>query len=143
MAVPKWKNQTNQQVRCEQKGKSVFHQKLTFAKENGLCFNCLKPGKHSARDCKLNQRCGIEGCLKKHARLLHNSFRNRNQEYPNGTNKHASPGEATTTESFFCSTQADIYEGLKVALPAVPVYVQVNENSAPFKTYALLDSGRN
>ena len=36
---------------CEEFKKLSPPQKLTFAKENGLCFNCLKPGKHSARDC--------------------------------------------------------------------------------------------
>ena len=34
-----------------------------------LCYGCLGKG-HAVKDCKVNA-CGINGCIKKHNRLLH------------------------------------------------------------------------
>ena len=40
-------------------------------KEAKLCFLCLR-SKHPAKDCKMKE-CGIDGCQKRHNRLLHRS----------------------------------------------------------------------
>ena len=45
-------------------------QKFLEEKKIGVCFNCLKL-KHVVRDCKAPSKCGIDGCSKKHHRLLH------------------------------------------------------------------------
>ena len=34
-----------------------------------LCYRCLGKG-HAIKDCKVNA-CGINGCIKKHNRLIH------------------------------------------------------------------------
>jgi len=49
--------------------------KLRYAhvREKRLCFHCLLPG-HRIRDCKFRPEavCGLEGCKRKHHRLVHN-----------------------------------------------------------------------
>ena len=46
---------------CEQYGK--------YAADHHLCFNCLRSG-HSARNCKLNRTCSVDGCGRKHTKFL-------------------------------------------------------------------------
>ena len=41
-----------------------------FVKEKRLCFNCLCPG-HFTRECRKNFRCTVQGCGKKHSKLIH------------------------------------------------------------------------
>ncbi|XP_011873237.1 PREDICTED: uncharacterized protein LOC105565025 [Vollenhovia emeryi] len=36
---------------------------------SGVCYNCL--GGHRVRDCRLDKRCGVPGCQRKHHTLLH------------------------------------------------------------------------
>ena len=38
-------------------------------KENKLCFLCFRGG-HAVKDCKMKE-CGIDGCKRRHNRLLH------------------------------------------------------------------------
>ena len=38
-------------------------------KESKLCFLCLRAG-HAVKDCKMKE-CGIDGCKKRHNRMLH------------------------------------------------------------------------
>ena len=41
-----------------------------FVKSNNYCFNCLQYG-HMIRNCRRNELCGVDGCNKKHHKLLH------------------------------------------------------------------------
>ena len=54
---------------------TVLDVKLRFnhVREKKLCFHCLLAG-HCARDCKFRPDllCGLEGCKRKHHRLVHN-----------------------------------------------------------------------
>ena len=47
--------------------------RYTHVRDKRLCFHCLLPG-HRIRDCKFRPDlvCGMEGCKKKHHRLVHN-----------------------------------------------------------------------
>ena len=45
-------------------------QRWEIAKENHLCFSCLGR-RHSTRECRSSQICGIDGCRHRHNRLLH------------------------------------------------------------------------
>jgi hypothetical protein len=55
---------------CEAFAKASMKVKLDTVKENKLCFRCLRKG-HIARDCKVRFLCDIDGCGKRHHRLMH------------------------------------------------------------------------
>ena len=55
---------------CDQFKKMTPDKRLQFAKDNKLCFNCVRPG-HMLSACKLNRTCSVEGCEKKHTQFLH------------------------------------------------------------------------
>ena len=44
--------------------------RMKFAFEKRLCFNCLKPGHISSR-CFLERTCPVDGCGRKHTKFLH------------------------------------------------------------------------
>ena len=86
-----------------------------------LCYGCLGKG-HAIKDCKVHP-WGINGCTKKHNRLLHSD--NQMDEGSHAVNVSA----------------ATINQGNQVTsfLQIVPVSVQIGSNR--LTTYALLDSG--
>ena len=45
-------------------------QKLTFITERKLCENCLWDN-HDVKECYVDSRCGINGCVLKHSRFIH------------------------------------------------------------------------
>ncbi|CAH8678922.1 unnamed protein product [Schistosoma haematobium] len=52
---------------------SVSHnEKVELLKKFKLCFNCLKPN-HRATDCRQPVLCEIDGCKRRHHRILHNT----------------------------------------------------------------------
>lgn len=53
---------------CSQLEKRTHNDKLTFLRENGLCFGCLCKG-HISKHCKKRLSCNI--CNLKHPRMLH------------------------------------------------------------------------
>ena len=86
-----------------------------------LCYGCLGKG-HAIKDCKVHS-CGINGCTKKHNRLLHSE--NQMDE-----GSHANNVSAATINQ---SNQVTSF------LQIVPVSVQSGGNR--LTTYAFLDSG--
>ena len=86
-----------------------------------LCYGCLGKG-HEIKDCKVHP-CGINGCTKKHNRLLHSE--NQMDEGSHTVNVSA----ATINQS----NQGTSF------LHIVPVSVQSGSNR--LTTYAFLDSG--
>ena len=86
-----------------------------------LCYGCLGKG-HAIKDCKVHP-CGINGCTKKHNRLLHSE--NQMDEGSHAVNVSA----ATINQS----NQVTSF------LQIVPVSVQSGSNR--LTTYAFLDSG--
>ena len=55
---------------CKQFRDKNVNDRITFVKAKQLCENCLYPG-HSVVDCKMPYICKIDGCNKKHSKLLH------------------------------------------------------------------------
>ena len=86
-----------------------------------LCYGCLGKG-HAIKDCKVHP-CGINGCTKKHNRMLHSE--NQLDEGSHAVNVSA----ATINQS----NQVTSF------LQIVPVSVQSGSNR--LTTYAFLDSG--
>jgi hypothetical protein len=55
---------------CEAFIKAPMKTKLATVKENKLCFRCLNKN-HQAKECKVKFLCDVDGCGKRHHRLLH------------------------------------------------------------------------
>ena len=61
--------------KCDGFKKMAPIKRLKFARDKNLCFNCLRPAKHSATTCHLDHlKCRAEGCNVKHSSLLHDGF---------------------------------------------------------------------
>ena len=86
-----------------------------------LCYGCLGKG-HAIKDCKVHP-CGINGCTKRHNRLLHSE--NQMDEGSHAVNVSAA--------TFNQSNQVTSF------LQMVPVSVQSGGNR--LTTYAFLDNG--
>ena len=99
---------------------SVNDRYVAVRKER-LCYECLGKG-HAIKDCKVHP-CGINGCTKRHNRLLHSE--NQINEGSHAVNVSA----ATINQS----NQVTSF------LQIVPVLVQSGGNR--LTTYAFLDSG--
>ena len=86
-----------------------------------LCYGCLGKG-HAIKDCKVNV-CGINGCIKKHDRLLH------------------SENQMVESNHAFNVSAATINQSNEVTsfLQIVPVSIQSGGNR--LNTYAFLVSG--
>ena len=95
--------------------------RYAVVREERLCYGCLGKG-HAIKDCKVHP-CGINGCTKKHNRLLHSE--NQMDEGSHAVNVSA----ATINQS----NQVTSF------LQLVPVSVQSGGNR--LTTYAFLDSG--
>lgn len=54
-------------------------------KRKSLCFACLGSG-HSSRECRESRRCGIEGCNRRHHRILHEGQISRPEMIDSETN---------------------------------------------------------
>lgn len=50
-----------------------------------LCFSCLGSG-HSTRNCCRRKQCQINGCQRKHNKLLHDESRNFGENNSNANN---------------------------------------------------------
>jgi hypothetical protein len=103
---------------CEKLQSESHGEKLQFLKSKGMCFACLKRGKHISKDCKHRLTCGK--CGKSHPTVLHKS------------------------ETDFEQTKVQTKVGCvgcqnKGAMAVVPIIVRSRSRSIP--TYAFLDSG--
>ena len=74
---PHCKEQGHLVYKCPAFAKLDIRARLLSVKENNLCMRCLSQG-HMARDCGHKFMCNVEGCNRKHHRLIHT----------NPTNKH-------------------------------------------------------
>lgn len=123
---------------CEDFKTMKPEQRLTFAQEHKLCFNCLNPG-HMVNRCGLHRTCSVPGCGRKHTKFLHlieeTSPRKREDTRTTQGNNGFVGGESEN----FSLTGAGGQR--RVVLPIVPVIVRAPGSQREIKTYALLDSG--
>ena len=80
-------------------------------KENKLCFLCFRGG-HAVKDCKMKE-CGIDGCKRRHNRLLH-----RPEE----------PKISNTASTEIVETHASVSLNTFGILPVYKVELSNNEN---------------
>ncbi|CAI5670611.1 unnamed protein product [Oreochromis niloticus] len=113
---------------CAQLGKMAHEKKITFLKENGICFGCLCIG-HISKDCR--KRISCSKCSRKHPTILH---------------KESTPSEKTD-RNMQPHVNTLVSSGLTGAgdqdckLPIVPVQVKSKKGSNIIATYAFLDQG--
>lgn len=117
-------------------------ERLSFARDKRLCFNCLKVG-HMVGNCRLNRTCTVVGCGKKHTKFLHQpSAATVNPTGDNTALKGPSVHSGFTTgklEPSSCAVSGA--GGTQIALPVVAVNVRASSNGRCVPTYALLDTG--
>ncbi|XP_030845109.1 uncharacterized protein LOC115925437 [Strongylocentrotus purpuratus] len=115
--------------------------RFQFAQDNRLCFNCLQSG-HTSRFCRLNRRCSVQGCQRKHTKFLHFA-----------QDASSSAGRMTTTQAPVETQNNEVHQvqngfvkkcvtgAGRCVLPIVPVRVRAQGENVFVNTYALLDSG--
>ena len=76
----------HESVQCHVAKKINTQKRWEVAKENKLCFNCLKVTNlgHNSASCR-HPSCTVEGCGIKHNRLLHSDSQERSQREINAT----------------------------------------------------------
>jgi hypothetical protein len=126
------------------KGKPV-QDRREFAKQNNLCFNCLRKG-HLSINCHDVRCCTAIGCGKKHATLLHLNDDARRQISNNSETIVVSNVAECQGNSVNVKGQVENqynYTGTgfsRVVLPVLPIIVQ-SPNGERVLTHALLDTG--
>ena len=125
--------------------KMVPDKQLQFAKDNRLCFNCLRPG-HMLIACSLNRTCSVEGCGRKHTKFLH-QIKKAPSKTPDTQSENPPVKQAGQTPSdgasngYVDTRDNAIVAGGRSFLPIiVPVRVQSDGRNF-IETYALLDTG--
>ncbi|RTG86274.1 uncharacterized protein DC041_0009435 [Schistosoma bovis] len=63
---------THEVVSCPQLLAVNHNERLELLKKFKLCFNCLKPN-HRATDCRQPMSCDIDGCKRRHHRIIHDT----------------------------------------------------------------------
>ena len=116
--LPLWK--------CEKFLKMTCQARYEKAIELKLCF-CYLAGKHVVKDCTY-KACGVNGCSRRHHRLLHRESNERPKE--SGVED---PQQKAEANSAFCSLKSS---GI---LPVIPVIIQIGKKQE--STLALCDSG--
>ncbi len=117
--------------------------RLNFAKQKKLCFNCLKVGKHGARECRFDRKCGIQGCEMKHSRLLHQGFKDMKTKKEQATTATKDEAVKVSDVPTVVADSCACGSSFRVALPIVSVLVKGLNGKKTIKTCALLDSGSN
>ena len=115
--------------KCDDFKKMDPRDRFNLAKNNRLCYNCLKSG-HSTRDCRLERSCNAPGCKLKHTKFLHISNENRRSDNGNAQ----SQSEVVTMQSSSAGGNN------KMVLPVVRVRAYRDDGSY-VTTNALVDNG--
>ena len=123
-------NQDHFFINCPELLKMEPEKRVQTVQNKRFCYNCLKPSKHIARDCRSDKVCGVGGCTLKHAAVLHEGFKKREQ-----SSSEVPVNHVHVMNSIEFSTKE------RYALPIVKVVVDSTDACDPVITYALLDPG--
>ena len=112
---------------------AVHEDKLTFLKERGMCFGCLKRG-HMSNTCEEKMTCQV--CSYPHPTVLHMKWKPKETEKT--PDKKVTSGSIAT--KLGCNAQTGA--GAKtVALAIIPVKIRLADSEQVIETYAFLDPG--
>lgn len=116
--------------------KKTQNEKMSFLKENKLCFGCLCIG-HRSRDCRKRLTCRV--CHLKHPTLLH-----VHSKTSQGGSVQISEGSEGARETAVVSVQSSGLTGAgkqEGTLSILPVQVKSKKGHETLVTYAFLDPG--
>ncbi|XP_034530056.1 uncharacterized protein LOC117805434 [Notolabrus celidotus] len=116
--------------------KKTHSEKMSFLKENGLCFGCLCIG-HRSKDCRKRLSCKV--CNLKHPTMLHI----HRKEGEDGS-VQVRGGAGATGGSALISVQSSGLTGAgehDCTLSILPVQVKSKKGQETLVTYAFLDPG--
>ena len=86
---------------CNKFKQQNANERYETLKKLKLCFCCLNS--HKIKDCKLERVCGVNGCTKKHNRMLHVDFekseKENKSEEPRSQNRAGSSSMLSTGHS--------------------------------------------
>lgn len=121
---------------CKQFKAKMHRDKLTFIKERGICFGCLKVG-HTSKDCRSRLDCNV--CHQKHPGVLH--IERKDPGAPSEqTQQMTSSVNLSTATTQTCGHIGAGHE-VDAVFPIVPVQVKSQKSNKIVQTYAFLDSG--
>ncbi|XP_036325128.1 uncharacterized protein LOC118738311 [Rhagoletis pomonella] len=117
-----------------------------YVKRNRLCFSCLRSG-HSSRECRSKASCMIDGCHRKHNKLLHESNKNASrptsERYEQQKNTITGREEPTQNRNqandALLSCAATPRNEYKLLFRVLPVVLYGSGRRV--NTYAMLDEG--
>ena len=118
---------------CFEFRRKPLDEKIAFMRRNRLCDFCFKQG-HVARFCRNEGLCSVEGCRRKHHRLLHGEQNQSDvNEDSSSANRNGSSTVGMTSNSLSESKSSPVF------LNVVPVRVHAGEFT--IETLAFLDQG--
>ena len=129
-------------VKCKMTGHKLYQcksfkdmsasERLTFVRDNNLCFNCFGTN-HRSSDCRLKTMCNIQDCKFKHSKFLHID---RADDAGNGAAAAENSFDDHTNTKRVINSAFSNGRDTMVYVPMVQVII--NEYT---KVWALLDTG--
>ncbi|XP_070535086.1 uncharacterized protein [Ptychodera flava] len=114
---------------CQVFADKSYDDKKQLIKMKGLCFGCLKNGKHLVKDCTNKLTCGK--CGKTHPTVLH--FNN---------SKNQSENKVVTTVGMIDASHQTAENKQRAYRPVIiPVKVKCRSSGISVVTYAFIDNG--
>uniref|UniRef100_A0AAZ1XPU5 CCHC-type domain-containing protein n=1 Tax=Oreochromis aureus TaxID=47969 RepID=A0AAZ1XPU5_OREAU len=121
---------------CPSFERKLHCERLSFLKENGVCFGCLRIG-HRSKDCRKRLLCKV--CNQKHPTLLHIHSKQRESVSVQTIGGGEPPDEGP---SFAVQSSGVTGAGEQnSALAIIPVRVKSKKGNQSLITYAFLDPG--
>ncbi|XP_038050892.1 uncharacterized protein LOC119724042 [Patiria miniata] len=127
---------------CQQFKAKSPQDRLSYAKQERLCFNCLRRG-HMTSACRLNRTCTVSGCGRKHTKFLHipQTMQQREEAASQANTSLDAPVQNGYIDSAAEASCSNVTGAGRTVLPIVPVRVKAAGGSVFIRTHALLDTG--
>ncbi|XP_065361998.1 uncharacterized protein LOC135955572 [Calliphora vicina] len=122
---------------CRKFGSLSMPNRWSEVKKMRLCFSCLGCG-HSSRFCRYRKTCPVDGCLRKHNKLLHDVKIIDGGKNELSSESPAPSGSTNENESVLSCVSKAADKGV-LLFRVVPIVLYGPSNK--IETYALLDEG--
>lgn len=138
-------------ARCREFKLMELNARMELVFANGLCISCLDKG-HRMKDCSRAKTCGLDGCRRRHSRLLHGASqvvtarapplpaeRNQNVTVTVPENRPETQSARGGEQTRVVTASACPGQETGALLQVVPI--TVHGKNSPLQTFALLDPG--